>query len=511
MRLKKYFLCAVWAFTSVTMCISCSSDDGGEEAVTPSLSITPTDVNARAGGEEINVTVKATSAWTTVIDSDVDWVKVKSSDVQTGKLVITIIANTTIEKRSTNVVIKLNDADLAKPIKIQQAAANATLTVSPMEVTDIPAEGKEYTFTVQSSAGVDWGYEVPVEHQNWIKEKLKTESSVVFAFEANTGSQRGCYILFKDKNQKASSVNVKVIQLKPEDFDPNDPIKRGFTLQGSMKGSADLVGKRYSDVHTYMRKFGWDYSEHPNSSTKDHDDVEHIETVFDATINQYVFRFISHASSALDGDRGSMNDRMRNEMKSQTSASWYKLNGNWGESQILQWKFKIPKGYRPCTSFCHIHQLKAQEGDNGAPVVTISLRGNNDGTNRRVQVIHSLGDDKSAGTKSLGTFVDNVKIEEFEDEWVQVHEEVTYDHHGKFRLLITRIRDGKVLIDNTQNDIDTWRKGAISIRNKFGIYRSYGGLDANGKPKSGIKDETLELADFVIYEKDTNPNPVPHD
>ena len=122
-----------------------------------------------------------------------------------------------------------------------------------------------------------------------------------------------------------------------------------------------------------------------------------------------------------------------------------------------------------------------------------------------------MGDDKSAGTKSLGTFVDNVKIEEFEDEWVQVHEEVTYDHHGKFRLLITRIRDGKVLIDNTQNDIDTWRKGAISIRNKFGIYRSYGGLDTNGKPKSGIKDETLELADFVIYEKDTNPNPVPHD
>lgn len=149
----------------------------------------------------------------------------------------------------------------------------------------------------------------------------------------------------------------------------------------------------------------WDYSEHPNSSTKDHNEVDHIETVFDATINQYIFRFSSHASSALDGDRGSMNDRMRNEMKTQTSAAWYKLNGNWGESQILQWKFKIPKGYRPSTSFCHIHQLKAQEGDNGAPVITISLRGNNDGTNRRVQVIHSLGSDHSAGTKSLGTFV----------------------------------------------------------------------------------------------------------
>lgn len=44
--------------------------------------------------------------------------------------------------------------------------------------------------------------------------------------------------------------------MKSENFDPNDPIQMGYTLQGSMKGSADLVGKGYADVHTYMRKFG---------------------------------------------------------------------------------------------------------------------------------------------------------------------------------------------------------------------------------------------------------------
>lgn len=509
MRFKKYFLYAALTFVSVSMFASCSSDNKEEEVITLSLSTTPTDVNAKVSGEEVNVAVKATSTWTTTIDDKVDWVKIKSSDIQAGKLVLTVTANTTLNPRFTNVIVKLDNADLTKPIKISQAAANAFLAVTPMEVTDIPAEGKEYTFAIESSAGVDWEYQIPEAHQNWIKEKSKADKSVTLSFEANTGSQRGCYILFKDKNKKASSINIKIIQLKSENFDPDDPIQKGYTLQGSMKGSADLVGKRYTDIHTYMRKFGWDYSEHPNSSTKDHNEVDHIETVFDATINQYVFRFISHASSALDGDRGSMNDRMRNEMKTQTTAAWYKLNGNWGESQILQWKFKIPKGYRPSTSFCHIHQLKAQEGDNGSPVITITLRGSNDGTNRRVQVIHSLGNDKSAGTKSLGTFVDNVKIEEFEDEWVQVNEEVTYNHHGKYHLVITRIRDGKVLIDNTQNDIDTWRKGAISIRNKFGIYRSYGG--SGGKITNGIKDETLDLADFVIYEKDTNPNPVAHD
>lgn len=41
-----------------------------------------------------------------------------------------------------------------------------------------------------------------------------------------------------------------------------------------------------------------------------------------------------------------------------------------------------------------------------------------------------------------------------------------------------------------------WRKGAISIRNKYGIYRSFGrnmdGVD--DRPTNGIKDETLQLA-----------------
>ena len=44
-----------------------------------------------------------------------------------------------------------------------------------MEVVDIPAEGKEYTFTVESSVGVDWEYEIPGEQQSWIKEKSKRD------------------------------------------------------------------------------------------------------------------------------------------------------------------------------------------------------------------------------------------------------------------------------------------------------------------------------------------------
>lgn len=48
------------------------------------------------------------------------------------------------------------------------------------------------------------------------------------------------------------------------------------------------------------------------------------------------------------------------------------MNGNWDEWQRLEWKFRIPKDFRPSTSFCHIHQLKAQEGNNGSPLITIT-------------------------------------------------------------------------------------------------------------------------------------------
>ena len=84
-----------------------------------------------------------------------------------------------------------------------------------------------------------------------------------------------------------------------------------------------------------------------------------------------------------------------------------------------------------------------------------------------------------------------------------------YTDHGSFRIRITRISDGKILMNQCFDDIDLWRSGATNIRNKFGIYRSYGG--SGGQITNNIKDETIDLADFVIYEKDTNPSPAAHD
>ena len=108
-----------------------------------------------------------------------------------------------------------------------------------------------------------------------------------------------------------------------------------------------------------------------------------------------------------------------------------------------------------------------------------------------MQVIHT--GDTRASTK--GVLIDNIPLKEFEDEWVQVETEMHYTDHGSFRIKITRISDGKILMNQCFDDIDLWRSGATNIRNKFGIYRSLGGRMENldDRPKNGIKDEHLYL------------------
>ena len=291
---------------------------------------------------------------------------------------------------------------------------------------------------------------------------------------------------------------------------PAAPTARDYRYQGGMQATSSLVGQDFHAIHEYMRSLGWDYSEHPNISRQDHYQGVHCEVEYDDTLGQYVFKFTNHAGpDALDSDRGHINsDRQRNEMKTQTNYNWRHLNGNWDEWQRLAWKFRIPKGWKASPRFCHIHQLKAQEGNNGAPLITISTRCNDDGSHQRVQVIHT-GDTRES---SKGILIDDLPLADFEDEWIQVETEMHYTHHGSFRIKMTRLSDKKVLTDEQFDDVDLWRTNATNIRNKFGIYRSLG-RRMNGpadRPDIGIKDESLWLGDFKVYEAHTNPHPQPH-
>ena len=294
---------------------------------------------------------------------------------------------------------------------------------------------------------------------------------------------------------------------------------KGYTRTTAMDADASLVGKLNGDINTYMRQFGFDYTENPSCTggygghiNGVHNEVDEPPDTF---LNKYVFRFNIHIDPVIDGDRCSSStvDRQRNEMKSITNnTTWAKVQGNYDEWQILEWKFKIPTGFQPTQNFCHIHQLKGQDGPNiGSPVITITPRANSDGSNRRVQIIHSV----DGADTGKGTIVDNIPLSDFEDQWVQVREEVHYTHDGYYGVKITRISDGKVLLDFKDEHIDMWRIGTSFIRSKFGIYRSLAGgrLDRTPVGQSPLlKNESIWLSDFRVYEKNTNPNPsLPHD
>ncbi len=292
---------------------------------------------------------------------------------------------------------------------------------------------------------------------------------------------------------------------------------RGYVRTSAMEADPSLVGKRYSDINTYMRRFGFDYTEHPNCTGGYGGHIEgvHGDVDQDQYFNKLVFRFDIHIDPVIDGDRCSSGtvDRQRNEMKSITNNStWAKVQGNWEEWQILEWKLKLPSGFQPTGNFCHIHQLKAQDGpNNGSPVITITPRASGStGLNRRMQIIHAV-DGASTGK---GTIVDNIPLSDFEDEWVQVREEARYAHDGYYSVKITRISDGKVLMSFTDEDIDMWRIGSSYIRSKFGIYRSLAGGRLNQDPVGQsplLKNESIWITDFRVYEKNPNPTPgVPH-
>jgi hypothetical protein len=292
---------------------------------------------------------------------------------------------------------------------------------------------------------------------------------------------------------------------------------KDYTLTSAMEADAYLEGKLYSDINTYMRRFGFDYTEEPNCTGGfgGHIDGVHGAVDLDPYFNRYVFRFDIHIDPVIDGDRCSSGtvERQRNEMKSITNNStWAKVQGNWDEWQILEWKFKLPKGFQPTSNFCHIHQIKAQDGpNNGAPVITITPRASSSGLNKRIQIIHSV----DGANTDKGTIVDNIPLSDFEDEWVQVREEVHYTHDGFYSAKITRISDGKVLIDFKDENIDMWRIGSSYIRSKFGIYRSLAGGRLNQDPVGQsplLKNESIWITDFRVYEKNSNPNPgLPHD
>ncbi|GIQ61099.1 hypothetical protein Flavo103_42340 [Flavobacterium collinsii] len=227
----------------------------------------------------------------------------------------------------------------------------------------------------------------------------------------------------------------------------------------------------------------------------------HITEVFDADLNKNVFVFHSHVSNTPPDNEpvAGKTDRQRVEIKSY-NPSPNNLKGIIGETVRYKWRFKIPVGFKPTTSFTHIHQVKAVDGDDDDPLFTITLRKLSTGATR-LELLY----DENAATATTKYALPALSL--FEGVWVEATETIKIGINGTYAMVIKKVSDGTVLVDYNNSNVQTIRPAYTAangtvytansfIRPKWGIYRSLTDI-------ANMRDETLLFSDFSIEELTT--------
>jgi hypothetical protein len=204
----------------------------------------------------------------------------------------------------------------------------------------------------------------------------------------------------------------------------------------------------------------------------------HIAQVMDDMLGRYVFVFNIHVTP--DNDRCKGFDRQRLEIKTEGSSPAY-LKGFLNDSVNFRWFFRLPEGFQPSSNFTHIHQIKAFDGDAGAPLITLTPR---KGSPNKIEIIHI---DSNGHT----THMAETNLAPFLGEWVEAYERITYNTHGSYSIVILRVRDGAQLFAYSNKDIDLWRKKTTVMRPKWGIYRSL-------KDPGDLRDEQVKFGGFCL-------------
>lgn len=227
----------------------------------------------------------------------------------------------------------------------------------------------------------------------------------------------------------------------------------------------------------------------------------HITEVFDTELNKNVFEFYSHVSNTPPDNEpvAGKTDRQRVEIKSY-NPSPDNLKAVIGEMVQYKWRFKVPAGFKPTTSFTHIHQVKAVDGDDDDPLFTLTLRKlSNGGT--RLELIY----DKDAAAATIK--YQNLNMSLFEGIWVEAVETIKVGLQGTYSIIIKKVSDGTVLMDYSNANIQTIRPAYTSaagvvyaansfIRPKWGIYRSLADI-------ANMRDEAMRFSDISIEELTT--------
>lgn len=214
----------------------------------------------------------------------------------------------------------------------------------------------------------------------------------------------------------------------------------------------------------------------------------HIAEVWDAELGKYVFEFYVHVSNPNELQDISTGDTDRQRCEIKTYApSPDNMKGVSGETVVYKWRFRLPVGFQPSSSFTHIHQIKAVGGDDSMPLITITVR---KASPNRIELIHN--NVTKLTTADLSLFTGN---------WVEATERVKIDSiHGTYSITIKNVSTGATILSCSNNDLMTIRATNDFIRPKWGVYRSIVNLQ-------DLRDEAVRFNSFSIYEEPvTNVN-----
>lgn len=128
----------------------------------------------------------------------------------------------------------------------------------------------------------------------------------------------------------------------------------------NVQPTVSLIADGVTDTHTLISSKGFDPGDDPYYFAGNHSGVKHITQAYDDILGKYVFKFDIHIDQ--DRDRNSTADsRQRVEMKT-SDISPANMRGEYGDTHIYSFKFKLPEGMQVSQQYCYIHQLNPVGG-----------------------------------------------------------------------------------------------------------------------------------------------------
>lgn len=188
-----------------------------KQAQKDALFAAPDVIDVPAEGKEVAITVGHNIDYN--INIDCDWITVQKTRTYTeDKIMFTIKPNEGTDSRKGIVTFTSNDSKLEQKVTINQAEKNV-IVVTPSEDIEIPAEGKDISFTVAHNCE----FNVDI-NCDWIKQNTTraiTKEDVSFTVSENNEAERTATITFSSKDGNiVQKINIK--QLANLLNDPNE-------------------------------------------------------------------------------------------------------------------------------------------------------------------------------------------------------------------------------------------------------------------------------------------------